>query len=320
MGGDYMEGTGIWGLILSLSISALTGTTPVQMEAEAQMPQTEAVIEIAQTESETTQTESIKEIKNTELPLVYDPVQTPVQPKENAASVGEYDRKSWWFRRNNDHLPPSAQNEIAIGAYDAYYLGDTQHKVIYLTFDEGYENGYTSQILDILKANDVTAAFFVTKSYIESCPDLVNRMVEEGHIVGNHSSTHPEMAGLSSDEILAELNGCADAFQKVTGVEMPRYFRPPSGVYSIHSLAQTQAAGYKTIFWSFAYQDWDTENQPGVQAAYDMVMNHYHNGCIMLLHAVSQSNTEALDQMLKSLKAQGYVFLSLDQLPAASTI
>ena len=196
----------------------------------------------------------------------------------------------------------------------------SQEKIAYLTFDDGPTKKCTPKILDILKANDVTAAFFVTKSYIESCPDLVNRMVEEGHIVGNHSSTHPEMAGLSSDEILAELNGCADAFQKVTGVEMPRYFRPPSGVYSIHSLAQTQAAGYKTIFWSFAYQDWDTENQPGVQAAYDMVMNHYHNGCIMLLHAVSQSNTEALDQMLKSLKAQGYVFMSLDQLPAASTI
>ena len=255
-----------------------------------------------------------------EVQLIYDPVATPKQPTVNAANVGYNDKKSWWFRRNADHLPPSAQDEIAIGNYDAYYLGDTQHKVIYLTFDEGYENGYTSKILDILKANDVKAVFFVTKSYMEDQPELVKRMVAEGHIVGNHSVSHPNMSDLSNEQILAELNGCAAYYKELTGQEMPKYFRPPEGVYSIRSLEQTKAAGYKTIFWSFAYNDWDPKNQPGTKAAYDMVMNNYHNGSIMLLHAVSQSNTEALDQMLKDLKAKGYVFQTLDQLPPATSI
>lgn len=251
---------------------------------------------------------------------IYDPVVAPKQPTVNDAGVGYYDEKSWWFRRNTEHLPPSAQDEIAIGNYDAYYLGDTQHKVIYLTFDEGYENGYTPKILDVLKANDVQAAFFVTKSYMEDQPDLVKRMVSEGHIVGNHSVTHPAMSGLSKEQILAELNGCAAYYKELTGQEMPKYFRPPEGIYSIHSLEQTKAAGYKTIFWSFAYNDWDPQNQPGTKAAYDMVMTNYHNGCIMLLHAVSQSNTEALDQMIKDLKTKGYVFQTLDQLPSATAI
>lgn len=247
-------------------------------------------------------------------PLVYDPVQTPAQPQQNAAGVGEWDAKSWWFMRNKQHLPPSAQQEIAIGNYDAWYLGDTQHKVIYLTFDEGYENGYTPVVLDILKENDVHAAFFVTESYIWDQPDLVRRMEAEGHIVGNHSSTHPNMSKLSDTYIQQELQNCASAYEQVVGKPMPRYFRPPEGAYSIHSLQQTQANGYKTIFWSFAYGDWDPNKQPGRDAAYQMVMDNYHNGCIMLLHAVSQSNTEALDDMIKSLKAEGYVFLSLDDL------
>ena len=123
------------------------------------------------------------------------------------------------------------------------------------------------------------------------------------------------MPDLTDDEIKGELQECADYFKEVTGVDMPKYFRPPAGVYSIRSLEKTQEAGYKTIFWSFAYQDWDINNQPGKEAAYNMVMNNYHNGSIMLLHAVSQSNTEALDDMLKSLKAEGYTFLSLDDLP-----
>ena len=205
--------------------------------------------------------------------------------------------------------------DINISQYDAYYLGDTQHKVIYLTFDEGYENGYTTQILDILKANDVKAAFFVTKDYIERNPELIKRMVDEGHVVGNHSVTHSDMPDLSDEQIKSELDECAAYFKEVTGVEMPRFFRPPAGVYSIRSLEKTQQAGYKTIFWSFAYKDWETDNQPGKEEAYNMVMNNYHNGSIMLLHAVSQSNTEALDDMLKSLKQEGYTFLSLYDLP-----
>lgn len=259
-------------------------------------------------------TEKPAQTENAEIPIS-DPVPIPPMPSENSSLVGYNDRKSWWFKRNSDHLPPSAQNDINISQYDAYYLGDTQSKVIYLTFDEGYENGYTEKILDVLKENNVKAAFFVTKTYIESCPQLVQRMVDEGHVVGNHSVTHRDFTTLSDKEIVEELEGCAEAFQALTGQQMPPFVRPPEGVYSIRTLEKTQQAGYKTIFWSFAYQDWDTKKQPGKQGAYDMVMNHYHNGSIMLLHAVSQSNTEALPDIIESLRQKGYLFQTLYELP-----
>ena len=310
-GGIFMLGSYDWISILLLAASLLTGNTPVEQTNPSEIQQeTQAVPSVTQAVTPTPEQPE----------LIYDPVPTPEQPTENSASVGAYDEKEWWFRRNSDHLPPSAQSEIAIGQYDAYYLGDTQHKVVYLTFDEGYENGYTAQILDILKEHNIKAAFFVTTPYIESEPELVQRMVDEGHIVGNHSTTHPRMSTLSDAQIQTELQECADAFQALTGQEMPKYFRPPSGVYSIHSLEQTQAAGYKTIFWSFAYADWDPDNQPGKQAAFDMVKDYTHNGCILLLHAVSQSNTEALSDMIEYLQAQGYVFQTLDDLPPANTI
>ena len=246
--------------------------------------------------------------------------QDAVRPASAPAAIPA-SADNWGLSFQTEGAAPVGNADAAyLAQYDAYYLGDTTQKVIYLTFDEGYENGYTSKILDILKANDVKAAFFVTKSYMEDQPELVKRMVVEGHIVGNHSVSHPNMSDLSNEQILAELNGCAAYYKELTGQEMPKYFRPPEGVYSIRSLKQTKAAGYKTIFWSFAYNDWDPKNQPGTKAAYDMVMNNYHNGSIMLLHAVSQSNTEALDQMLKDLKAKGYVFQTLDQLPPATSI
>lgn len=244
-----------------------------------------------------------------------DPVEAPAQPTENSPNQGYNQRESWWFRRNSDHLPPSAQDKVCISQYGGYYLGDTQSKTIYLTFDEGYENGYTAKILDVLKENEVPAAFFVTKPYMKEYPDLVKRMAEEGHIVGNHSVTHPDFTTLSDEQIAEELQGCADYYKEITGLDMPNFFRPPEGVYSIRTLEKAHEAGYKTIFWSYAYKDWDPKNQPGRQAAIDMAMNNYHNGCIMLLHAVSESNTEALDEILKSLKEKGYTFLSLEDLP-----
>lgn len=257
-------------------------------------------------------------IENEKTTPIDDPVEVPPQPQQNNPSVGYYDRKSWWFKRNKENTPPSAQYEIAIGNYDAYYLGDTQKKTIYLTFDEGYENGYSEKILDVLKEYDVKAAFFVTKSYIRDNQELIQRMVAEGHIVGNHSVTHPDMTKLTAEQIASEIQDCAAYFKEVTGQEMPHFFRPPEGVYSIFSLEQTQAQGYKTIFWSFAYGDWDVNHQPGKQNAYNMVMENYHNGSIMLLHAVSQSNTEALPDIITSLREKGYTFMSLEDLPEKS--
>lgn len=246
---------------------------------------------------------------------VYDPTPAPQQPTSDRPGQSLWVSRSWWFSRNRTHLPPSAQQDIDLIHRGGHYLGDTQHKTIYLTFDEGYENGYTAQILDILRDHEVKAAFFVTKSYIEEQPALVQRMVDEGHIVGNHSTTHPDCSQLTLQQLQQELHGCAAAFQALTGQPMPRYFRPPEGKYSAASLQNAQTLGYETIFWSFAYADWDPAHQPGRDKAYQMVADNHHNGAIMLLHAVSRSNTEALSDSIQLLKDQGYTFLTLDDLP-----
>lgn len=224
----------------------------------------------------------------------------------------ESQRFEWWFDRNESGIPPKAGQSVDfLRGYDAYYLGDTEKKVIYLTFDEGYENGYTSKILDVLKDHHVPAAFFVTRSFVERSSENVLRMVEEGHTVGNHAVRHLDMARLSKKEFERELLECAQAFQEVTGREMDPFFRPPSGAYSIKALKQAQRMGYKTIFWSLAYKDWEDDSQMTAQEAYDSILPYCHNGCIALLHAVSPANAEALDSVIKELKAEGYEFKSL---------
>lgn len=201
--------------------------------------------------------------------------------------------------------------------YEAYYLGDTTKKEIYLTFDEGYENGYTSKILDVLKEKNVKAAFFVTRPYINQNKELINRMVDEGHIVANHSSTHPSMPQKAVDfeKFKKEFEDTESAFKEVTGQDMPKFFRPPMGKYSEKSLYYTQKLGYKTIFWSFAHKDWIVDDQPPVETTIQKVLDRSHNGEIMLLHAVSRSNTEALGAIIDKLREQGYQFKSLPELP-----
>ncbi|MCX7950650.1 MAG: delta-lactam-biosynthetic de-N-acetylase, partial [Clostridiales bacterium] len=201
--------------------------------------------------------------------------------------------------------------------YNAYYLGDITKKEIYLTFDEGYENGYTAKILDILKEQNVKAAFFVTRPYIRQNKELIKRMVEEGHIVANHSSTHPSMPQKAVDfeKFKKEFEDTEAAFKEITGQDMPKFFRPPMGKYSEKSLYYTQKLGYKTIFWSFAHKDWIVDDQPPVETTIQRVIDRSHNGEIMLLHAVSKSNTEALSTIIKTLKEQGYEFKPLTDLP-----
>jgi len=219
---------------------------------------------------------------------------------------------------SRNHMPPEipkAMQEM-FKKYDAYYLGDTTKKEIYLTFDEGYENGYTSQILDILKKKNVKAAFFVTRPYINQNKELIKRMVEEGHVVGNHSSTHPSMPSKATDfnKFKKEFEDTELAFKEVTGQEMPKFFRPPMGKFSERSLYYTQKLGYKTVFWSFAHKDWLVNEQPPVEVTIERVMNRYHNGEIMLLHAVSKSNTEALETIIDKLHELGYEFKPLTEL------
>lgn len=222
---------------------------------------------------------------------------------------------SWSFKRNSNHEPVIGYSQgIDLAKYDAFYRVDTDEKVIYLTFDEGYENGYTSRILDILKENDVQAAFFVTKPYIDSNPELCIRMVEEGHVVGNHSVTHSSFPTLTNTQIKEELEGTANVFKEITGYEMDPFFRTPSGNYSESVLNEVRKNGYYSIFWSLAYKDWDVNNQPGKDFVYNHILENHHPGGIFLLHAVSESNTEALDSVLKALKQEGYRFGNLYEL------
>jgi peptidoglycan-N-acetylmuramic acid deacetylase len=187
-----------------------------------------------------------------------------------------------------------------------------------LTFDEGYENGYSAKILDSLKTNDVKAAFFVTTDYIKRNPDLIKRMAAEGHLVCNHSTTHPSMAQSAlkdKTKFENEFINCERAFEEVTGAKMPKFFRPPMGKYSELSLYYTQALGYKSIFWSFAYKDWLPDNQPSIEAAKKIIMERTHNGGIFLLHAVSKTNAAIMDSILKEWKAKGFEFKTLNELP-----
>jgi len=221
---------------------------------------------------------------------------------------------SWSFKRTTDHSPVTAYNKFDIAQYGGYFIKPTDEKVVYLTFDEGYENGFTPTILDVLKENNVKAAFFITGDYIRRSPDLVQRMADEGHIIGNHSMRHPEFPTLNDTELFTEITELAEKYEALTGKKMDPFFRPPAGKYSEQVLYLTRKLGYRTIFWSLAYADWDTKNQPGKEVAYQHVIDNYHNGAIILLHAVSESNTQALDSIIKELIAQGYRFGSLYEL------
>lgn len=225
---------------------------------------------------------------------------------------------SWWFRRDMNHGPSGCDDTIDISEYDAYYLDQTaskkNEKVVYLTFDCGYENGYTEQILDILKKEDVPACFFVTQTYIRDNVAIAKRMKEEGHQVGNHTIYHICMPDKSYEEIVQEVNGCAEYMKEATGYAMDPYLRPPCGEYSARTLAITQDLGFKTIFWSMAYMDFDVNNQPGVDFVIDHFNKYHHSGAIILMHNVSSSNAGALEKVIANLKAEGYRFASLNEL------
>ncbi|MBZ9635045.1 delta-lactam-biosynthetic de-N-acetylase [Clostridium sp. FP1] len=234
----------------------------------------------------------------------------------NGLSTKEY---NWYFQPRNDNTPPEGPKETIkiISNYECYYLGDTSKKTLYLTFDEGYEAGYTAPILDVLKKHNVKAAFFVVKPYITSNPELIKRMVDEGHLVCNHSNHHPSMASIVDvEKFNRELSDVEAEFENVTGKKISKYFRPPMGKYSELSLQYTQNYGYKTIFWSFAYMDWLTDKQPSHENAKKRIMQRTHNGGIMLLHAVSKTNAEILDDVITQWKSQGYELKTLDELPS----
>jgi len=207
-----------------------------------------------------------------------------------------------------------------LAKYNACYVGDTSKKVIYLTFDCGYENGNTAKILDALDKHHAPAAFFVVGHMIESAPDLIRRMADEGYIVGNHTFHHPDMSAISDQAAFQkELDSVAELYQETTGKELSHYYRPPRGVYSVENLKQADALGYKTIFWSLAYVDWYTDNQPTAEQAYSKLLPRIHNGAIVLLHETSKTNADILDDLLTKWEDMGYTFASLDDLPAVNS-
>jgi len=223
---------------------------------------------------------------------------------------------AWGLSFANQGQPPTGPASVKqLQQYDAAYLGNTAEKVIYLTFDSGYENGCTERILDVLKRHNIPAAFFLVGNYIEKNADLVRRMVNEGHIVGNHTMHHFDMSKLVDKEAFAkELQDLETLFRETTGKELPKYYRPPQGIYSQENLQMAKELGYKTVFWSLAYVDWNNNAQPTREQAFNKLLPRIHNGAVVLLHSTSATNAEILDELLTKWKQEGYRFASIDAL------
>lgn len=223
--------------------------------------------------------------------------------------------KSWYFKPNLDHQTPQIDIQVQQMAADGavYYALPQNAPQVYLTFDEGYELGYTGQILDTLKQYQVPAVFFITGHYLTSQPDLVKRMVAEGHQVANHTYNHPDLSKVSQERFEQELKQLEEEFASLTGSTMAPFLRPPMGNYSLTSLQWAQERNYTTVFWSMAFHDWDPNDQPGADFSHRYVVDHIHPGAIILLHAVSESNTQALPQIIEDLRTAGYEFTPLPQ-------
>lgn len=228
--------------------------------------------------------------------------------------------RSWYCVHVSDHKQPTVGDDISfVEQHGGYYI-DKKHgdgcddKVIYLTFDAGYENGNVARILDVMKEENVTGAFFILGNLVNKNTELVCRMFDEGHLVCNHTYSHRPMTNVSQNEILAEIKRLEDACVEKTGHVMAKYYRPPEGKFDEASLKCVNELGYKTIFWSFGYVDWENNKQPSPQAAKNKIMSNIHNGEIMLLHPTSSTNAQILRDVIRELKSQGFRFGTLDEL------
>lgn len=225
------------------------------------------------------------------------------------------------FKRSVNGKLPSINEEgfkEIVDKHGAIFLGDTSRKELFLTFDNGYENGFTASILDTLKAKQVPAIFFVTGHYVKDQPELVKRMVAEGHLVGNHSWNHPDMTTITDAKMKEELDRVKQATTQLTGTEKMDYLRPPRGIFSDRTLRVTRDLGYTNVFWSIAYKDWDVNAQRGSAYAYQKVVAQLHPGAVILLHSISKDNTEALGSIIDEARRQGYEFKSLDALKVSN--
>ena len=223
---------------------------------------------------------------------------------------------SWGLSFRQEGMPPVGTAGIAqLQALNAAYVGSTEEKTIYLTFDAGYENGCTAQILDVLKVHNAPAAFFLVGNYIEKNADLVRRMAEEGHTVGNHTMHHYDMSKISDRASFEkELNDLAELYRQTTGREMEKFYRPPQGIYSEENLKMAKEMGYHTVFWSLAYVDWKNDAQPTREEAFLKLIPRIHNGAVVLLHSTSKTNAEILDELLTKWEEMGYSFAPISEL------
>ena len=234
--------------------------------------------------------------------------------KTSSENVISNKKIEWGLRRNKNHEQPDVgkDNLKLINKYDGIAIGDSEDRYVYLTFDEGYEAGYTSKILDVLKENDVKAAFFITGHYLNSQPELVKRMIDEGHIVGNHTVNHPSMPDLDDSKLKDEVMKLHQAVYEKFNYEM-KYIRPPRGEFSERTLEISQSLGYTTVMWSFAYDDWDENKQGREEYAKEKILTNIHNGAVILLHGNSRDNSNILDEIIEEIKDQGYEFKTLNE-------
>ncbi len=236
-----------------------------------------------------------------------------------AAVPAAADVSNWGlsFRAEGQTPAGNATAEV-LREYNAYYVGDAAEKTIYITFDAGYENGYTAPLLDALKKHGATATFFVVGHYLETAPELVKRMVAEGHTVANHTYHHPDMSAIRDKAAFQrELEQVEETYRQVVGQEMPKFYRPPQGKYNEQNLQMAKEMGYSTFFWSLAYVDWYVDKQPTVQQAMDKLVGRIHPGAVVLLHSTSATNAQVLDDLLTKWEEMGYRFGSLSELAGA---
>lgn len=231
-------------------------------------------------------------------------------------SIAVMASNSWGLSFQEEGKPPVIDvDQEKLKDLNAHYLGNEEEKKIYLTFDAGYENGNTEKILDALKENDVKAAFFLVGNYLNTCPEIVKRMVAEGHTVGNHTYHHRDMATLTTkDAFMKELTDLEDLYKETVGLDMEKFYRPPQGKFSDEQLEWAKEEGYKTCFWSLAYVDWDEKKQPSKEEAMDKLTKRIHPGAIVLLHSTSSTNGEILSDIIKEWKKMGYTFGELSEL------
>ena len=223
-------------------------------------------------------------------------------------------RIEWGIKRNDNNAQPDLglTNKNLIEKYNGLAIGNSQKPYIYLTFDVGYEGGYTNKILDVLNDNNVKATFFVTGQFVKTNPEIVKRMIDEEHIVGNHTENHKSMPDCSDETIKEEIMKLHKRVYEQFEYEM-KYMRPPKGEYSEKSLNCIQTLGYKVVMWSFAYDDWENDKQGREEYGKRKIIENLHNGEVILLHATSKDNANILDYVIKEIKKQGYELKSLDE-------